>query len=77
MATLKPGVVIMDYVKEITDLKEDVAGMKSDISNLKSWQKAQNGTIHAVDKKVDGLIKWMMAAMGGIIAGILINVMKG
>lgn len=51
--------------------------MKSDISNLKSWQKSQNGTIHAVDKKVDGLIKWMMAAMGGIIASIFVSIVKG
>lgn len=69
--------VITDYTKEITDLREDVAGMKSDISNLKSWQKSQNGTIHAVDKKVDGLIKWMMAAMGGIIASIFVSIVKG
>ncbi|MCL6479067.1 MAG: hypothetical protein K6T65_11745 [Peptococcaceae bacterium] len=67
----------MDLEKEVSDLKEDVAGMKSDIRNLKDWQKAQNGTIHAVDRKVDGLIRWMMAAMGGIITSILVSLVKG
>ena len=67
----------MNQEKELIELGKKVATLEGGVQNLEKWQKSQNGTIKQVDKKVDGLVRWMMAIMGGIIASIFVNVVKG
>lgn len=68
---------MVDCAKESGDLREAIAGMRVDIENLKEWQKNQNGTIHTVDKKIDGLKNWIMILMGGIVTSIFVSFLKG
>ena len=54
----------LDQEKEIINLRGEVAALKANVNNLVGWQQTQNGTIHRVDSKVDGIYKIMLGTAG-------------
>lgn len=56
----------MNQVEEIISLGKKVAAMEADIANLVGWQNTQNGTIHKVNDKVDGLAESLNKNTTGI-----------
>lgn len=58
----------------------DLAALKADVKNLKSWQKAQNGSIHEVRADVNKMKYWIMTATVGValnLAGIVFMLLMG
>ena len=54
----------VDHDQEIICLRGEVATLKAHVENLSGWQHTQNGTIHRVDSKVDGIYKIMIGTAG-------------
>ena len=53
-----------------------VAGLERDMENMKGWQKAQNGSIHRVEEKLDKLIFWGMTFAASTIVTLVVLILK-
>lgn len=53
-----------------------IEGLKHDVTNLIGWQKAQNGSIHRVEQKVDGIYKLLAGQFIGLIVALILMFLK-
>jgi hypothetical protein len=69
-------VKLVDYEKEVMDIKEDVATVKADVNNLKGWQASQNGSILRIESRLEKLNWWFIATLGGITVQLFLTLVK-
>lgn len=55
---------------------ERIAALESEVAALKDWQQRQNGSIARTESKVDKLLFFVMMTLGGIIANLIITLVR-
>ncbi len=63
--------------EKIETIEMDVAVLKTDVTNLKSWQKAQNGSIRRVEAGMIKLLYWVMGVMITCMLTLVTTLIKG
>lgn len=61
---------------EMDELVERLVGVEGRINNLEDWQGRQNGALGRLETKVDGLYKWLIGLMSGVITSLLLLIVQ-
>lgn len=61
---------------EMEEIVERLVGVESRVTSLEDWQNRQNGSLERLETKVDGLYKWLIGLMGGVITSLLLLVVQ-
>lgn len=61
---------------EMEEIVERLVGVESGVTSLEDWQNRQNGSLERLETKVDGLYKWLIGLMGGVITSLLLLVVQ-
>lgn len=61
---------------EMEEIVERLVGVESRVISLEDWQNRQNGSLERLEAKVDGLYKWLIGLMGGVITSLLLLVVQ-
>lgn len=51
---------------------ERVIELGTRMESFETWQKKQNGSLQAIDAKMDKIYMWLIGLMGGVIASLIL-----
>lgn len=58
------------------ELCEEVAKLGVRMDSLEKWQGKQNGSLQAIEEKMDKIYMWLIGLMGGVIASLILLLIK-
>jgi len=57
---------------DMIEIAERLAAAEHDLQALKDWQQKQNGSLQRLEAKMDGLQKWLIGLLGGVITSLIL-----
>ena len=59
-----------------TNWWERVSKAEVKIDNLEGWQERQNGSLRAIEDKMDNIHSWLIGIMGGLIVSLIMMILN-